>query len=289
MADIVYMAKSAWTALLDAIRSKGGTSALMTASQAKAAVEAIETGGGGWSIDEITRYAGITGNIEITNSSIGDYCLYARTGITGLSLPNVVTGAQNAFRGCTSIAQISAPKLETGRASMFNGAFAVGSTVHFPKLSNFGGSGMFEGARFGIGVFPAVTSLYGSAFNGGTNIHVIDLGPNLTTIGGQNNNFKGQSGSARHGLETLILRRSASVVSLGNINNFANSRFAGDGAGGGKIYIPKALYDHLGDGSSLDYRAATNWSTLYGYGKFTFEQIEGSVYETEYADGTPIE
>lgn len=46
MADIVYMAKSAWTALLDAIRSKGGTSAPMTVAQAKAAVEAIETGGG---------------------------------------------------------------------------------------------------------------------------------------------------------------------------------------------------------------------------------------------------
>ena len=47
MADLVYMARSAWTALLDSIRSKGGTSALMAAAQAKAAVEAIETGGGG--------------------------------------------------------------------------------------------------------------------------------------------------------------------------------------------------------------------------------------------------
>lgn len=47
MADLVYMARSAWTALLDSIRAKGGTSAPMTADQAKAAVEAIETGGGG--------------------------------------------------------------------------------------------------------------------------------------------------------------------------------------------------------------------------------------------------
>lgn len=47
MADLVYMARSAWTALLDSIRAKGGTSAPMTAAQAKAAVEDIETGGGG--------------------------------------------------------------------------------------------------------------------------------------------------------------------------------------------------------------------------------------------------
>lgn len=311
------------TSIANAIRTKGGTSAQLAFPQGFAdAIAAIPTGGtptgtkqisitangtttedvaayanaeitvnvqggGGWTIDEITRYAGITGNIEITNSSIGEYCLYKRTGITGVSLPNVVTGAQRAFLGCTNIANISAPNLATGNAAMFNGAFTVGISVHFPKLSNFGGAGMFEGARFAIGVFPAVTSLYGSAFANSTYIHVIDLGPNLTTIGSQNNNFKGQSWGNQHGLETLILRRSASVVSLGNISNFTNSRFASGGAGG-TIYIPKALYDHLGDGSSLDYKAATNWSTINGYGTIAWAQIEGSIYETQYADGTPI-
>ena len=47
MADLIYMAKSKWLNLLDSIRAKGGTSALMTADQAKAAVEAIPSGGGG--------------------------------------------------------------------------------------------------------------------------------------------------------------------------------------------------------------------------------------------------
>lgn len=47
MADLVYMAKSAWQSLLGSIRTKGGTSALMTAAQAIAAVEAIPSGGGG--------------------------------------------------------------------------------------------------------------------------------------------------------------------------------------------------------------------------------------------------
>lgn len=45
MADLIYMVKSKWTALLDSIRAKGGTSALMTADQAKAAVDAIPSGG----------------------------------------------------------------------------------------------------------------------------------------------------------------------------------------------------------------------------------------------------
>lgn len=48
---------------------------------------------------------------------------------------------------------------------------------------------------------------------------------------------------------------------------------------GGTIYIPKVLYDHLGDGTSLDYKAATNWSTVDGYGAITWAKIEGSAYE----------
>ena len=73
MADIVYMAKSAWTALLDAIRTKGGTSALMTAAQAKAAVEAIPTGGGGgnqYTFSSYTLAANASINTAINNAEI---------------------------------------------------------------------------------------------------------------------------------------------------------------------------------------------------------------------------
>ena len=55
MADLIYMAKSKWTALLNAIRTKGGTSALMTVDQAKAAVDAIPSGGGGVPLTKLTE------------------------------------------------------------------------------------------------------------------------------------------------------------------------------------------------------------------------------------------
>lgn len=87
-------------------------------------------------------------------------------------------------------------------------------------------------------------------------------------------------------LTTLILRRSSSIVSVAS-NSFNNTPFA-SGKTGGTIYIPKVLYDHLGDGTSLDYKSATNWSTYDGYGTITWMPIEGSIYETQYADGTPI-
>jgi len=87
-------------------------------------------------------------------------------------------------------------------------------------------------------------------------------------------------------LTTLVLRQSNNPISIGQ-DAFMNTPFD-TGKSGGTIYIPKALYDHLGDGTSLDYKAATNWSRYDGYGTITWAAIEGSIYETQYADGTPI-
>lgn len=87
-------------------------------------------------------------------------------------------------------------------------------------------------------------------------------------------------------MATLVLR-GRSLSTLVNTSAFDGTPFA-SGKSGGTIYIPKTLYDHLGDGSSLDYKAATNWSTIDGYGTITWAAIEGSIYETQYADGTAI-
>lgn len=52
------------------------------------------------------------------------------------------------------------------------------------------------------------------------------------------------------------------------------------GGSGGTLYVPSALISA--------YQSATNWSTVLGYPNNQIEAIEGSVYETQYADGTPI-
>lgn len=79
-------------------------------------------------------------------------------------------------------------------------------------------------------------------------------------------------------LETIVLRKSDALVTCGNAT-FNNCPFKNGGAGG-TIYIPEVLYDHLGDGTALDYQSATNWSTIHGYGTITWAKIEGSIYET---------
>lgn len=82
-------------------------------------------------------------------------------------------------------------------------------------------------------------------------------------------------------LNHVILRGSPITV-LANINAFSNTPFA-SGKAGGTLYVPSALIS--------SYQSATNWSTIFGYGNGAQNQIlpiEGSIYETQYADGTPI-
>lgn len=88
-------------------------------------------------------------------------------------------------------------------------------------------------------------------------------------------------------LATIVLRKSDVLTQLLGVQAFNSTPFASGGTGG-TIYIPKVLYDHLGDNSSLDYKAASNWSTVDGYGTITWKKIEGSQYESYYADGSPV-
>lgn len=129
-------------------------------------------------------------------------------------------------------------------------------------------------------VLPNTTSIAQQFVSGCKALKTIDFGK----IGSLGSNLFYTNTSS---LDTLILRKSNSIVTLSNVSAFTGTPFVSGGSGG-TIYIPKALYDHLGDGTSLDYKAATNWSTVNGYGTITWAKIEGSQYENYYADGTEI-
>lgn len=77
--------------------------------------------------------------------------------------------------------------------------------------------------------------------------------------------------------DTIILRNNV-VPDLRAINGLPTC-FQTAGSGG-TLYVPQALI--------AEYQAATNWSTILGYTNNQILPIEGSIYETQYADGTPI-
>lgn len=71
-------------------------------------------------------------------------------------------------------------------------------------------------------------------------------------------------------LQTLIMRRT-SVTTLANVSAFLNTPVRGRNSLTAKIYVPEALID--------DYKAASNWKTIDGYGFVEWLPIEGSEYE----------
>ena len=154
------------------------------------------------------------------------------------------------------------------------------TSVKVPNCTQVGGNCFYGCSNLQILAFPSLSNdgLGGSSI-ASSGVTTLDLGTSFGQI---------KSGNIQNAanLNVLILRKT-SLVSLANTSQFNGTPFR-SGGGGGTIYIPKVLYDHLGDNSSSDYKAASNWSTINGYGTITWAKIEGSIYENAYADGTPI-
>lgn len=164
--------------------------------------------------------------------------------------------------------------------SIVGGTWAMYLTsLKIPNCTTLGGDAL---SKFGgtVLALPALVSVSGYQHLASSKLQILDLGPNFGAI----KNMMIQNSA---NLATLILRRSNDIVSIDSTNELNSNAFKSGGSGG-TVYIPKSLYDHLGDGTSLDYKAATNWATVDGYGTITWAAIEGSQYENYYADGTPI-
>ena len=253
MADLIYMAKSKWRELLDAIRTKGGTFASMTADQAIAAVEAIPSGGGA-TVDDVATGAFPSGDITLS----------------------VLPTRQSAFFGYPSIHKVTATYNSLGGDAAAN-LFQQSSITEFVSHNalKINTSWFFRCANLTKVTAPKSTWYDYQAFAECANLEVADLGTGAINRGIV---FLGCKK-----LQTVILR-STSVCPLGNVSNFNQSPFHPAGGTGitgtGTLYVPSSLV--------ASYKTATNWSTLYSDGTMDVQPIEGSIYENAYADGTPI-
>ncbi len=269
-------------AIADAIRNKNGESTLYKVGEMAQAILNIPSGGGITADDIAGGLVGV-GALSMNGTVIKEYSFYRCTGITSFVAPNVTTLGGYAFTGCTGLTSIYFPNLTTfGNSKQgFQGCTSL-TKIHMPKIGNCGDS-LFKGCTSLVNVvFSQENTAYGSTyqcFYGCTNLEKIDIGYNTLSTQTFYNCSK---------LDVIILRSDNAICPMSNANTFQNTPFA-SGHTGGTIYIPEAMYNHLGDGSSLDYKSASLWSTVDGYGTITWAKIEGSIYETQYADGTPIE
>ena len=260
----------------------GVTVKIGTASDDDSVTSVTGTASGGGS-DLISilagTFSGAFSNSDITH--LKTRALSANANMTSVTMPNLVSIAQRVFEGCTLCASFNLPSLTTCDSWAFAGAGSTTGTssIILPELVSGWGTGLFENSIFTAIVLPKITQTKNSDFAGNNALlTAVDLRSATSLAQNLFNN--------RSGLVTVILG-SSELAALTNITAFNNTPFASGGSGG-TIYIPQSLYDHLGDGTSLDYKAASNWSTIDGYGTITWAKIEGSYYETHYADGTII-
>lgn len=253
MAEYYIAPKSSFDATADAIREKTGSQATIewTEDGFADAIDAIPTGGGDANAILDGSLSGTYQNNNVTSLRYGAFW---GTAIQHVILPNVTRTGGAIFRACSNLQSISANK-----CTKIDTYFA------------------YYDRAITLVSLPLVNDVDFDSFNDCTALQIADFKGGIIRA----NSLKNCSS-----LSTLILRNTT-VPNLTTTGAFTGSSLD-NGGNGCTIYIPKVLYDHLGDGSSSDYRNQTNWATVYGYGTITFAKIEGSIYETHYADGTPI-
>lgn len=196
--------------------------------------------------------------------NIPEYTFYKYTGITSVFSHNTGIIEQHAFSNCSAL-----------------------ESVHFTSASQINANSFRNNSQIVVGVFENAKMNNGAQYCFGycSKLKKLDFGENLNVIAAAA--FEGSSK-----FDTLILRASTpcNFYRLGNAwHPFGSTAFK-QGGSGGTLYIPKALYDHLGDGSEFDFLADSSWNQILSssWGNNQVLPIEGSPYEHYYADGTPI-
>lgn len=256
------------TDVADAIRVKtGGTADLAFPADFVSEIGGIETGGSGFTWDDLASNQTPTGAVSFeTATAISAQAFYNRKGITSVDLTGITSIGDYAFAEDSNITEITGTDdLLTIKQYAFRNCNKLG-WLYFPKVTSTGNYMFYGAGKIGYGaVFPSLSGSLSAEFTRSGNYTVFDFGPNLTALGTRT--FYNTSRTY-----TVILRNTNAVVTATATNCL-------DMKADSKVYVPSALIE--------DYQVATNWSTKYAAG-VEFLPIEGSIYETQYADGTPI-
>lgn len=236
----------------------------------------------------------ISGDIIFTGTDLPFGAFARNTGITSFTGPNMtkvfdrakfnnVHGYAYTFMNCTNLVSVSMPNVTTfayADAPFYGCTNLRTFDIPFERIVDLGGNyGFYNCTYLPSLVLPALnTNFTQYMFYNCVNMEYIDTGDGFTGDKQiQANAFNGCTS-----LDTLIIRggtNGSRKMTLANISAFTNTPFASAGTGG-TLYVPSALIS--------TYQSATNWSTILGYTNNSIQAIEGSIYETQYADGTSI-
>lgn len=241
--------------------------------------------GGGITWDALATNTEPSGAVTLSNAvtSIQQYA-FAGKPITSITAPAVTQLASQALENTQieSITDDNFPVL--GVSAQWILLLGMSSLKHIRLTGerialSSGSSALRNNANIITAEFPNANKNVGAsyrsmgtyAFGGCKKLELVDCGwvQNVSSTA-----FNGDTV-----LTTVILRRTDTITTLSGTGAFANTPFKSGGTGG-TLYVPQDLIS--------SYESATNWSTILGYANNSIQAIEGSQYETHYADGTPI-
>lgn len=276
------VSKSKLTALANKIKTKASVSGAYTLDDLVDVVDDIETGGitptgtkqvsitqNGTTTEDVTNYA----SAEITVNVGGG-------GSVSVETLNVTeNGTTDAPEG-TAYNKVIV-NVPTGVMFEYIKALAedglryavLPDNCFFTNLKNVGTHALANSTGCKNLVLPAVTTMGSYPISDMADLEKMDVGVSSPNFGG--NYFA--SGCRK--LNTIIIRKTSAIVTLNNVNSLAATPFASGGTGG-TLYVPNSLIS--------SYSSASNWSTILGYANNSILPIEGSYYETHYADGTTL-
>lgn len=212
-----------------------------------------------WTTKGIADRSEPNGDIDLEDATkIVESAFQSRTGITGIIGKLVTTVLTAAFAKCTGL-----------------------EDVHLPRMTNVSQSCFQECTNLSFLYLPSVQGINTYGFSRCTSLETL-IFVNCTNLG----RYVPVATNGDENLKTIVLGGNSVVRSSAGF--FSGSPFASGGSGG-DIYIPKAFYDHLGDGTNQDYLSNAEWNTLNGYGTITWHPIEGSEYETYMPGGAKYE
>lgn len=255
-----------------------------------------------WTTEGFLDLSQPSGDFTLNHVTVPPFLFGGRYNVTGISAPNATRVNTCAFRGCTHLKSLYFPVIDQCEDNAFAdctelericfptfrslGKFAFLNNaslkeVHLPRAYSVPQGAFQQCSSLEFLYLPSQRTTGTSTFNRCTNLKTLIL-PALYDYGGN------AAFSQCPNLKTVVFGYSIKPVINENVSNWQQTPFA-EGGTGGEIYIPKVLYDHLGDGTALDYEAAKNWSTMIPWGTITWKQIEGSEYETYMPGGAKYE
>lgn len=140
--------------------------------------------------------------------------------------------------------------------------------VTAPNLETVDGSFIRNLSSLQYVVLPSCTKV---------NVAGIGYNANLLGIDWFGGDIASMAFAGNSKLTTMVIRKTSAIVPAGQPNMFNSSKTTAKPI---HVYVPSAL--------KATYEAATNWSTWVSDGTVIFHNIEGSLYETKYVDGSII-